>query len=109
MSPIFLPLCSSVPLCHTRCAAATSLCTSLYLVCLHYSSGLSATALQEAQEEPDAEEVKEAAPTVSGEASSFSFEAETKQLLDIVANSLYTDKEVQIRISQSTDMRSATV
>ena len=31
---------------------------------------------------------------LSSDASSFTFEAETKQLLDIVANSLYTDKEV---------------
>lgn len=53
--------------------------------------------MQESKEEPvaeAAETVKQAQPTVSGEASSFSFEAETKQLLDIVANSLYTDKEV---------------
>jgi hypothetical protein len=43
--------------------------------------------------------------TLEGEAESHKFEAETKQLLEIVAKSLYTDKEVFVRelISNASD------
>jgi hypothetical protein len=70
------------------------------------------------EEKPaDAEPAEPAKPaeTVSGDSASFEFQAETKQLLDIVANSLYTDKEVFVRelISNSSDalnkLRSAQV
>jgi HSP90 family molecular chaperone len=45
------------------------------------------------------------AEVVEGEAESHKFEAETRQLLDIVAKSLYTDKEVFVRelISNASD------
>lgn len=46
-----------------------------------------------------------AAEKPSGEASTHSFQAETRRILDIVANSLYTDKEVFLReiISNASD------
>ena len=48
--------------------------------------------------EAEVEEVKIEQPEISyGEAESFEFQAETMKLLDIVAKSIYTDKEVFIR------------
>jgi HSP90 family molecular chaperone len=43
--------------------------------------------------------------TLSGDATEFTFQAETRELLDIVANSLYTEKEVFIRelVSNASD------
>ena len=46
----------------------------------------------------DSEEAEVRQPEISyGEAESFEFQAETMKLLDIVAKSIYTDKEVFIR------------
>ena len=54
-----------------------------------------------------AAEAEKAAPTeaVTGASSKMEFQAETKKLLDIVAKSLYTDKEVFVRelVSNSSD------
>jgi len=56
-----------------------------------------------AADEPAA--APEPEPTVMGESETHGFQAETRQLLDIVAKSLYTDKEVFVRelISNSSD------
>ena len=61
-------------------------------------------------EEEPAEPAKEAPPvkgaeTVVGEAENFGFQAETRQLLDIVQHSLYSDREVFLRelVSNSCD------
>lgn len=45
----------------------------------------------------DAEPAEPKRPRASGESEKFTFKAETKKLLDIVAKSIYTDKEVFIR------------
>ena len=54
-----------------------------------------------------AAEAEKAAPTeaVTGASSKMEFQAETKKLLDIVAKSLYTDKEVFVRelVSNASD------
>eukprot|EP00667_Euglena_gracilis_P003536 EG_transcript_3547 len=75
----------------------------------------------EAEKKPDDDMVEDEAPqaskpeekaekledteTVKGEAQKFGFQTETRQILDIVARSLYTDKEVFIRelISNASD------
>ena len=70
------------------------------------ANALAAAAAAAAEEKPEPEpEPAAPAERVSGEADAFEFQAETKQLLDIVANSLYTDKEVFVRelISNASD------
>ena len=61
----------------------------------------------EAASEPADKPVEKAAPTeaATGVSSKMEFQAETKKLLDIVAKSLYTDKEVFVRelVSNSSD------
>ena len=66
------------------------------------STNEAAGAKEPAESEPAAAAAKE---TVSGPASTMEFQAETKKLLNIVANSLYTDKEVFVRelISNASD------
>jgi TNF receptor-associated protein 1 len=60
---------------------------------------------KDAAEAAAAANVIETKEEVTGAAESHSFQAETRQILDIVANSLYTDKEVFLRelISNASD------
>ena len=67
----------------------------------------SGTAAGAEEPEPDAEPAAAAKPTetLTGAESSFEFQAEVAELLNIVANSLYTDKEVFVRelVSNASD------
>ena len=50
--------------------------------------------VQAKEGEAEAKNVVEETETVKGDAEKFGFQTETRQILDIVARSLYTDKEV---------------
>lgn len=74
--------------------------------------GLSSAGQEEAAKEASAEDVSEkptfsvkGSESTSGDAQSFGFQAETKQLLEIVQHSLYSDREVFLRelVSNSCD------
>ena len=68
------------------------------------AAGEAAAAAEKGEEEAPGPQVY-SGETVAGEQEAHDFKAETRQLLDIVANSLYQDKEVFIRelISNSSD------
>ena len=61
--------------------------------------------MEDHEDEPPSKPIPENTETAKGEGETLEFQAETRKLLDIVAKSLYSEKEVFIRelVSNASD------
>ncbi|XP_072273706.1 heat shock protein 75 kDa, mitochondrial [Pyxicephalus adspersus] len=86
---------------HSLTSSRNSLCSLSATACRRYSTQTAETK----EEEPVLHTIISDTESVQGSASKHEFQAETKKLLDIVARSLYSEKEVFIRelISNASD------